>query len=280
MKDLLRILLVCVLIASITLSVAADSIIDWASYSTEEVEQIYAESFAEMMHRSQKAKSSTISSDKEITFRSVPWTCIPEVLSASMADSGISLQLLEGNCQSWESDFYWTGTLAPIMMLDNGGFFSNNSPKNMTVAGYPVKTLYTYFAYDYDKENVYKDVEQSKFYKARYDIDAIDTKATYDILNQKLSQLYGEGVKHLETSGWTSSAGHSTKYTDWIVWYGANNTGVYLWYNYVKFDDGHIEDETISIIYGKSDSMIMLQNLKAALAYQQLKEALENTDGL
>ena len=100
MKDLLRILLVCVLIASVTLSVAADSIIDWASYSTEEVEQIYAESFAEMMHRSQKAKSSTISSDKEITFRSVPWTCIPEVLSASLADSGISLQLLEGNCQS------------------------------------------------------------------------------------------------------------------------------------------------------------------------------------
>ena len=42
----------------------------------------------------------------------------------------------------------------------------------------------------------------------------------------------------------------------------------------------NVDYETISIIYGKSDSMIMLQNLKAALAYQQLKEALENTDGL
>lgn len=280
MRKVVRTFLTCIIITLIAMPVAAESTVDWASFSTEEVGQIYRESLAEMLHRSRKTESSALSGEKEITFRSVPWNCTPEVLSAALADSMIAIHLREDECESWESDFEWTGKLVPVMYLDNSGFYSSNSPEELKVAGYPVKKMYTYFAYDFDKENIYKNVEQSRFYKARYDIEAVDTKAAYEILSQKLSQLYGVGEKHFKTSSWSSSSGKHTTFTEWIVWFGANNTGVYLWYNYDEYEDGRIENETISIIYGKSDSMIMLQNLKAALAYEQLKEALEDTEGL
>lgn len=216
--------------------------------------------------------------EKEILFRGIPW-------GSSTADylSAIAKDNISGSTSNVTSVYSWEikegGDMdSSISRMEDAGFSVASYPKNMNVAGVPVGDIKAYFIFTYDDDAVYSSEDKASLYKAEYDLEPADIKDTYDILADKLTGLYGQGTKAHGTQKYINVT--YTENYDAVTWTGANNTGVRLFTHY-REDNGVKEYRSLSLIYGKTNSVDLFKNLTDALAREQKKEMLtDNTDGL
>lgn len=277
MKKWIALLLTVVMMLGVT----AAAEMNYADMETSELYQIYNAVLEEILVRSQPIERPEATTDTEILFRNIPWGASTQQFNDAMASLGITPRYTaDYDVPSFEKDFYWTGTLKSLYTLVDGGFFSNPQAKDLSVAGFPVSYLGAYFTYDFDDVDVYKDEARAELYLAYYYFKPVDYGTAYDVLASKLNQLYGAGEIHASTSGWSGSSGSYTTYTNWIVWQGANDTAVCLWYNYDQYEDGRVEDQELYLYYGRSNSVDLLRELEAAMAREQLEQAAEDMSGL
>ena len=276
MKKIIALLLALTLL----LCSAALAETDYASMETSELCQIYEAVLAEILRRNQPVDRPDDTTAAAITFRGIPWGATPSEFTDAMASIGLKPSYKSSDMPSFERDFYWTGTLKADYTLEDAGFFANPSVKNLNVAGFPVNYMGAYFCFGFDDENVYEDQDHAQLYLAYYKFNPVDFNTAFDMLAGKLNQLYGQGVVHKKTSSWSASSGSYTTYTDWIVWQGADNTGVCLWHNYDVYTDGKIESQELYLYYGRSNSVELLKELEAAMAREELEQAASDMSGL
>lgn len=215
---------------------------------------------------------------KEITFRGIPWgSSIPDYLSAIAKDSLSGNPSKIYNIYSWENK-EGNDMDESVSVIEDGGYYVNSYPKAMSVAGVPVERIYAYFMFTFDDNALFTDEEKVSLYKAEYDLAPVDIGETFDILTTKLTGLYGQGTKAHGSQKYIN-----TTYTDdydTVTWYGPNDTGVRLFTHY-RAENGAKEYRSLSLIYGKTNSVDLFKELTEAMAREQKKEMLtDNTDGL
>ena len=251
---------------------------DYASMETNELYQIYEDVLAEILRRSQPVDRPEATTDEPITFRGIPWGSTPAAFTDAMAAVGLKLSYKIDDMPSFEREMNWTGSLYSLYTLDDAGFFTKPSTKNMTVAGFPVTSMGAYFLYGFDEENVYKDQDHARFYMAYYQFDPVNFAAAYDTLTIKLNQLYGQGEVHPETIGWVTI--NQRGVFTWGVWTGADHTAVCLIYRYARNNDDSRDDERLYLYYGRSNSVDLLKELEAAMTREELEQAAGDISGL
>ena len=214
---------------------------------------------------------------KEILFRNIPWgSSITEYIAAIGNDK------ISGNASKIHTIYSWeikkdNDMDESELRIEDGGYYVSSYPKNFTVAGIPVGNIYAYFMFTYDDDAVYTEEEKVSLYKAEYDLEPIDIAETFPILSEKLTGLYGQGKK---AHGSQKYLNGFTEYYETITWEGANNTGVRLYMCY-REEDGKKDYRSLSLTYGKTNSVNLFNNLIAAITREQKKEMLkDNTDGL
>ena len=254
---------------------------DYASMETSELYQIYEAVLAEILHRSQPVDRPEATTDEPITFRGIPWGSTPAAFTDAMAALKITPSYRNNDMPSFERESR-SGSLNAIYTLDDAGFSCTPGPKDLTIAGFPVSYVGAYFHYGFDSENVYEDQEHAQLYMAYYIFKPVDYATAYDSLAIKLTQLYGQGESHEDSYRWNhlSTGEQSTEYTNWVVWTGADNTSVLLWYNYDLYESGAVKDAKLYIYYGRSNSIELLKALEAAMAREELEQAAGDMSGL
>ena len=79
--------------------------------------------------------------------------------------------------------------------LSDSGVYVYAFPKDFTVAGIPVGSVYAYFLYNIENGLPVKEDSSAKLYKAEYSFEAIDMAAAYEMLRGKMENLYGSAKK-------------------------------------------------------------------------------------
>ena len=214
---------------------------------------------------------------KEILFRGIPWgSSIPEYLSAIEKDK------ISGSTSKIRSIYSWeikedNDMDESVLRIEDGGYYVSSYPKNFLVAGVPVSNIYAYFMFTHDADNVYSEVEKASLYKAEYDLEPMDIAETFPILSDKLTGLYGQGKKEHGSQKYLNGF---TEHYETITWEGKNNTGVRLYMCY-REEDGVKEYRSLSLSYGKTNSVDLFNDLIDAITREQKKEMLtDNNDGL
>ena len=251
----------------------------YSSLDTEKLYQHYYSTLAEILHRSNPSVTIPQTGTTEILFRNIPWGVNPERYLSELSSIGYKPSIEKATMRSFEAGF-WSDTIKELYEVEEAGYKAKVSTKDFLVAGYPVTETGAYFSYGFDENNVYFNQSNSHLYLAYYEFDPVDFASAYESLTKKLEYLYGSGTPHSESSGWITGNLHNVAHTEWIVWYGKNDTAAYLWYNYRQYDDGRKYNEKLSLYYGKSNSISTLQNLKAAMTREQLKESASDLSGL
>lgn len=253
---------------------------DLSDVETSDLYSIYEKILAEICKREITSTSKGDATGKEILFRGIPWGSSADDFSSALKKDGINGSVSNTDFYSWEWEIK-SAEMENIDRLDDVAY-KYVSKNSILVAGYPVKKIDAYFHYTYDDNGVYDKQDASAFYKAQYSFDVVDGAASYEILKQKMISNYGACTEGSSSNGWWSTAGNYHGYIDWSAWYGSNDTGVVLWRYYEITDDtGTMKSDSIYICYGKSDSLVTMAELKAALSREQLKTAAESdNDGL
>lgn len=262
----------------------AEESIDLSCLTTPQIIDLYFNVLSELKIRefSSMTDEKANIGDSEILFRKVPWESTPEEFS-SLADLPSYKSSSASKSYSWERR--GTDVGSSLYSLSDAGIYVFCHPDKFSVVGIPVESVYAYFIYDIDNNGMpIKDDTSARLYKAEYSFDPIDMAATYEILEQKMEGLYGcgEEYEHVQ-SVWNLTGNDYKEYNIWHVWYGANNTGVYLKMEYhVDSVDGTIEFENLVLVYGKSNSLVMLSELETAFAKEELENmiSIDDTDGL
>ena len=181
-------------------------------------------------------------------------------------------------CKSWEFKKD-DGTIKSVDQLSDSGYQYKNYSPNITVATFEVDQIEAYFLFTYDDNEVYTEQDKSSLYSAKYTFKVVDGTAAYDILSAKLSSLYGEGTKDSNSTGWWSTGGDYHTYTKWTVWYGSDNTGVVLWHEYETYDaDSTVKNDKVFLMYGKTNSLMTMAELKSAQAREEIEKAITSDD--
>lgn len=281
MKHLCVILIACFL--CVCLSVACAETIDYTSYSIDELTSMYSHIFAEIKARSfREAKQPPNPGTDEILFRKIPWGSTPNDFSSIVGISSLRGPS-EASCYSWEWKGNDIGT--SLHSLSDSGVKIYGFPDDFAVAGIPISSVYAYFLYDIgDDEKPLKDENEAKLYKAEYSFKAVDMAAAFELLLGKMENLYGTPKKNENvTNVWNLSGNDYEQHDEWYVWYGENNTGVYLRTQYrIDSVDKTTSHTELELVYGRTNSAEMISALEAAFAKEELEEMLnnDNNDGL
>lgn len=256
--------------------------LDFSAKTTEELENIYESVLLEMLTRSVSQAQVNKSSSSPILFRNIPWGTTYKTFSEILRGDGINGGSMYDSYASYSFEFNISdyGGIAGTYRFDDSGYrFSNSSVKDLFVGGFQVSGIGAYFIYGYDDNGVYTEKDDSILYKAYYEFKTVDGSAAYSVLTAKLSSLYGKGESNSASSGIWSTAGNYTAYTECTVWYGPDDTGVVLCREYSILDStGSIDSDKVTLTYGKSNSVKLFNELKAAIAREELKKATRNND--
>lgn len=214
---------------------------------------------------------------KEILFRGIPWGSSITEYTAAIGKDKIS-----GNVSSIRSIYSWeikqkNDMDESVLRIEDGGYYVSSYPKNFAVAGVPVSNIYAYFMFSHDDDGVYTEEDKVSLYMAKYDLEPMDIAETFSILSEKLNNLYGQGKK---AHGAQEYLNGFTEHYNTVTWEGTNNTGVRLFMCY-REEDGKKEYRSLSLVYGKTNSVDLFNDLIAAITREQKKEMLtDNNDGL
>ena len=227
------------------------------------------------------------SADREshpILFRGMPYGVSYTDFCARMEADGLKSSGTGTTVTSWEV-YYKSGDLENEEKLEKGGFkyTAKSIPPDFQVAGFGVKSLTAIFLKAFDEDSVYDDMGRATLLKATYTFSVTDVRASYDILKEKLSGLYGGGEEKSGSTHWVSTGGNYTEYVMYTVWYGDDHTGVILVRHYEIYDDGNRpKSDTLWLCYGASDSVQKIRDLRDAVAREEMEISsdMDNVDGL
>ena len=167
---------------------------DLSKMTIKELTNLYSNILSEIKTRSfseAKTKPANIG-DEEILFRKIAWDSSPEEYSSLVGISSLRGPS-ETSCYSWE----WKGNDigSSLHYLSDSGVYVYAFPKDFTVAGIPVGSVYAYFLYNIENGLPVKEDSSAKLYKAEYSFEAIDMAAAYEMLRGKMENLYGSAKK-------------------------------------------------------------------------------------
>ena len=275
--------LLLALLLALPCAALADSI-DLDGMSSEELYTLYGRVLERLMALGAERPAPVPTVETKIQFRGMDIGAACSVFTETLAAEGIKGAFREGDVASWEA-FYKSGDLVSEKTLDTGGFtFTSKSlANNFTVAGLSVDKITAWFMLSYDDAAINYAREDAVLYKAMYNFSAMDANAAYALLSQKLSALYGKGLSYTETRHGTFGGDEYTAVTDWTCWYGADNTAVRLQKTVETFDVGsRAKSQSLTLTYGLSNSGALITGLQAAIAREELQQAMDmnDTDGL
>ena len=281
MKKRLCVLLVLLLLISV--SAHADANVNISEMENEELTSLYSQVLSEIKSRAFKdaASSPKKAGTEEILFRKVPWGSTPADYSSLVGVSSLRGPS-ETSCYSWE----WKGNdiSSSLHGLSDSGVYIYAYPDGFSVAGIPVESVYAYFLYNINNELPVREDTEAKLYKAYYSFEAIDMGAAYELLKGKMEALYGTAQKNENvTNVWNLSGNDYEQHDEWYVWYGANNTGVYLRTQYqIDSVDKTTKYTKLDLVYGKTNSAEQISVLEASFAKEEMNQMLNNdsNDGL
>lgn len=282
MRKLLGVLLAVLLFLS-AIPVQAESKPDLTKMSITELTSLYTDVLAEIKARTFSEAASTPGniSDEEILFRKIPWNSSPDEYSSLVGISSLRGPS-ETSCYSWE----WKGNDigSSLHSLSDSGVYVYAFPKDFSVAGIPVESVYAYFLYSIDNDLPVREESAARLYKAEYSFEAIDMAAAYEMLKGKMENLYGSAKKNENvTNVWNLSGNDYEQHDEWYVWYGKNDTGVYLKTQYqIDSVDATIKYTDLKLVYGKTNSSALLSALEASFAKEEMEQMMnnDNNDGL
>ena len=159
------------------------------------------------------------------------------------------------------------------------GLVVSFEPKEVdfNVGGYKCKSFSCYFAYGLSADGIVsKERKDTRFYMGVYRLDVVDVETAYEILKDKLTGLYGEGIYD---DGYIDRIA-GTIYDEYAtVWYGIEDTAVMICAQVEKGDN--TSNNKLEIIYGLYDSNLMLEELDRAI-YEEMRqaEAANVSDGI
>ena len=245
--------------------------------SLDELYILYGNVLREIGERNMIQTDVEITCEGEIKFRGFAWDIDAQSFEDTMREQGIHGSSKETTLESWETETSFSYSL-PAARLKDGGYKYSATQTGINVGGYEVDTVDAFFLHTYDDDGVSDKKSDSNLYYAAYWFSSVlDKQAAYNDLVLKLSSLYGTPQKFNESKSGTER----TEFCQIAYWYGANNTGVRLWY-YYRTDNktNEVLFSNMILKYGRTDSIVMLKALEAAMAREELKSAQGNVDGL
>lgn len=291
MKKLISILLF--LILSMIFSMAYADEIDFSGYTLEDLLEIRTqlnEVIAEKSIQQSSSLAPVSMFDGEILFRGIPWNVSAQEVREKLAADG----MISSDHEIKNDDYIYAWKVDEDEYLDSNAGANiaiYSFPETFTVAGYPLASAQMYCPYSYTKQAVDRSIDGTQFMLATMTFDVADIDLVFADLTNKLSSLYGTPEYKEDNNGYlvlAGSGGDYTQYNSWNVWYGANDTGVYLYKTYCQEDNSTtINDAEIQLVYGKVNGIEYLEGLANAAANEQKAEELliqqqnaDNVDGL
>lgn len=270
-------LLLCLLCSTV---LAESTTVDFSKLETSELISMYGSLLEELNGRMLPINEVKTTTESPILFRSIPWGTSATDFTNTLQGNGVSGSLSGWNydISSWEFEPK-DGEIKSVNRLEDAGFNYSCYSADISVAGYMVSQIEAGFMYTFDDDNLYKDEQKSSLFRAKYTFDVIDGEASYKVLASKLSSLYGTGEEGKNSTGYWSTGGDYHVYTNWTVWYGAEDTGVVLWHVYETYDSNNtVKADNVYLMYGKTNSLSLMTSLKAAMAREEMKDAMQSTD--
>ena len=239
---------------------------------------------AESAESLQTGPSSVSTAASPIAFRGVSFGSTGDTFLTQMEKDGLTGSMKDTDPGSWEV-YFKDGELVSETKLKNGGFLYtvSNIPDDFSVAGFKVSNLSATFLRAFDDENVYEEPEKATLMKASYSFQILDLDASYTVLRDKLTSLYGTGIEKNGTTHWTSTGGNYSESVIYTTWYGSDNTGVFLVAHKEVYDEGNRpKQQSLTLCYGSSDSIELIGALRSAMVREELEKSsdMNDVDGL
>ena len=257
MKRFISAIVVTLLIFSVAF--AAES--DYLSYSLDELVRMRAEIDQAISQRQIQENSSlrpASSFTGEILFRGIPWMSNAIDVRAQLAKDG----MIGSNHEIDSEDYIYAWLVSDDVCIESkagANIAVYDFPATFTVAGYPLSSAQIYCPYTYSTSSIDRTIEHTQFMLATMKFDVSDIELVFADLTNKLTSLYGTPETVVDNNSYWSSPNY-TEYNTWNVWYGINDTGVYLYKNY-RIEDGStsIKYPEITLVYGRTDGKEYLE---------------------
>lgn len=275
MKKLFLFVLLLMLLASVSLAEEGADSPDLSAMSNAELYALRTDVTLELTRRTTDANAPEASTDAVILFRGFPWFASEPEMLANLKPLGYtSYTHGEGSgyteIGSWEirleENFYHE---EPILSNREIGYWVCIYFQNeFKVAGFDVDAISMDFLYGHDAAHVYRDSDHSRMFAATYLFSVADPEAAFEILQAKMSSLYGAPVL-ARAEGGSYSVRHA-------LWYGADDTAVRLDMRIAKRDSNPAY--ALQLCYGKSNSLALIAELQSAITNEILAQG--SMDGL
>jgi len=284
--------LTIILLLCFSVPVCAETI-DFSNYSTDDLIELRIQLNEEISKRTVQENSALApvsSYDGEILFRGIPWGSNAIDVRTKLASDG----MISSGHEIENDDYIYAWKIAEDMEIEShagANIAVYDFPSSFTVAGYPLASAQIYCPYGYTEDKVDRTIEGTKFMLAEITFEVSDIDLVYADLTNKLTSLYGTPEEVVDNNGYmvlSSDRSDYTQYNSWMIWYGANNTGVFLYKTYTM-DEGStvVKNPELTLVYGKTDGIQYLEYMTQAAenekkAQDQLlqQQNANNTDGL
>ena len=238
--------------------------------------------------------------DKEITFRGLPMGSSIEEIKSKLLEDGVSETEFKFSSNSEMSTLFslFYEDKYEFSWIKDGGYHAYiMDTGKLELAGYDDFSLNLDFMYEVVDGVPNKNQNNEGLSAARYYINCTeyDQLKVFSDLKQKLITLYGTPS---ETLSMAEKFGEKDKIRNLEIWYGANNTVVFIcrvWFT----NDGvtaikeespsfyYAADDVVYVFYGKTDSIErfrLLQDYENRLANEaeqkKLEKVVNDTTGL
>jgi hypothetical protein len=271
-------LMFALLLAMLTsVSLAEDSAanLDMSLMTNAELYALRTDVTQELIRRTQAADTPEPSTDTVILFRGFPWLASETEMLANLKPLGYTSHTRgEGSgyseIGSWEirldENFYEE---EPILSNREIGYWvAMYFRDELKVAGFTVSNISMDFLYGHDAARVYRDSANSRMISATYRFSVADPEAAFEILQAKMTALYGAPVL-ASAEGGSYSVRHA-------IWYGAEDTAVRLDMRIAKRDSNPAY--ALQLCYGRSNSLELIAALQSAITNEILAQG--SMDGL
>lgn len=235
--------------------------------------------------------------DKEIVFRGIPWgTSMAELEKMKMFDyfgsydSSMPFEENFATVPDWRLAFggteFHTGHKAICAVYGDG----------LKVGGYKVTGINLYCMYGTKYGALNREKDASQFFAADYEFDPIDYKAAYYNLQEKLTDLYGEGeVKTESAESFFLVDKGCFDYTQIgviTIWNGKNDTHVLLFGSWIENESQYENDvnemtrnlvKNLYITYyqgGKDQQLRYINTMEQELEKKEENNNAEGYEGL
>ncbi|MBQ7866241.1 MAG: hypothetical protein IJ350_07705 [Clostridia bacterium] len=292
MKKNMVALLLCIVLMALSVCAVAEAPLDLTDVPLEQiifVRDYLNQEIASRLVQQNSSLQPKSSFEGEIKFRDIEWGASATEVRNKLAAQGVISS--EHDIKSVDSIQAWSVSCDPVIEWEAGATISvYDFADTFRVAGYPLSAMWIDCPYSYQTDKVDRSMDGTQLMYAEMKFNVTDIELVYEDLTNKLISLYGQPEEVTDNNGYTSLADMTdwTEYNTWRVWYGADNTGVYLYKTYRRAAGSDtVEMPELILAYGKTDGAAYLAGIKTAIqneekAYDAMvqQQNVNNVDGL